>query len=156
MRRNNIKPLLMSFEAIARGADKRKMMLGIENRYHFHEIPDFDETGLILQKFKGAYVGYWHDVGHAQVQERLGITRHKDLLEAYAEEMIGIHLHDTMGLDDHFAPGQGDMDYGVIMPLMKPSLIAILEVHSKVKRDELLKGVHFIKRLLFRNAGKAG
>ena len=61
--------------------------------------------------------------------------------------MLGIHLHET---------GQGDMDYSVIMPLIKPLLITILEVHSKVKREEPVKGIHFIKGLLYKNADKAG
>jgi sugar phosphate isomerase/epimerase len=51
--------------------------------------------------------------------------------------MIGIHLHDIKGLDDHFAPGQGEMKFEKITPFLKPDIVRIIEVHSKVKRKEL-------------------
>jgi sugar phosphate isomerase/epimerase len=53
------------------------------------------------------------------------------------------------GLDDHLAPGQGEVDYNEIKPFLKPSIIKILEVHSKVKRKSLLEGIEFIKKVIF-------
>jgi hypothetical protein len=49
------------------------------------------------------------------------------------------------GLDDHFSPGQGEIDFEKISPFMGSSLIRIMEVHSKVGRKELQEGVRFIK-----------
>jgi len=144
-RGKNLDAVLFSLERLNREAVRLGVFLGIENRYHFHEIPNFDEIGTILREFEGGRVRYWHDVGHAAVQEQLGISRHKDLLDAYSGKMIGIHFHDAKGLDDHFAPGQGEIDYGEITPFLKPTLIEILEIHPKVERNELLEGVQFIK-----------
>ena len=143
--------MLLSLERLNREAEKRGIFLGIENRYHIHEIPDLDEIGLILQRFKGGNIRYWHDVGHSKVQENMGLNRQRDLLEAYSEEMIGIHLHDVRGVDDHLAPGQGEVDYDEIKPFMNPSIIKILEVNSKVKRNELLEGIRFVKKAIFEN-----
>ncbi len=131
---------LFSLEKLNRAAEKNNVFLGIENRYHFHEIPDFEEIGFILKEFKGSNLRYWHDVGHAQVQERFGICRQKDLLDAYSKDMIGIHLHDTMGFDDHFAPGQGEIDFGEISPHIDKDVIKIMEIHPKVEREALIKG----------------
>lgn len=147
----NLNAVLSSLESLNREAEKRGIFLGIENRYHFHEIPDSEEIGLILQKFKGGRVRYWHDVGHAKVQENMGLRKQNDLLETYSEEMIGIHLHDARGLDDHFAPGQGEVDYAEIKHFLKPSIIKILEVHPKVKRKALLEGIRFIERTILNN-----
>jgi sugar phosphate isomerase/epimerase len=147
-KKKNLNAALLSLDILNREAEKRGIFLGIENRYHFHEIPDLEEIGLILQKFKGGRVRYWHDVGHAKVQENMGLRKQKDLLETYSEEMIGIHLHDARGLDDHFAPGQGDVDYAEIKHFLKPSMIIILEVHPKVKRKSLLDGIRLLKLLL--------
>jgi sugar phosphate isomerase/epimerase len=61
--------------------------------------------------------------------------------------MIGMHLHDLRGLDDHFSPGQGQMDYSQIRNFVKETPIAILEVHSKVNRRDLLQGAHFIREI---------
>jgi len=145
----NLDAVLFSLEKLNKEAEKREIFLGIENRYYFHEIPDMEEIGIILETFKGGNIGYWHDVGHAGVQENLGLTSQKELLEAYSEDMIGIHLHDLIELDDHLAPGQGEMDYNDIKPFLKPSTIKILEVHPKVSRKDLVKGIAHIKRILF-------
>lgn len=150
-KKRNLDAVLLSLERLNREAEKWGIFLGIENRYHFHEIPDLEEIGLILGKFEGGNIRYWHDVGHAKVKENMGLYTQRDLLEAYSEEMIGIHLHDARGLDDHLAPGQGEVDYNEIRSFMKPSIIKILEVHPKVTRDELLEGIRFIRKTILEN-----
>lgn len=115
------------------------MILAIENRYYFREIPDFDEIGIILEEFRGGNVRYRHDVGDAVVQERLGMCRQRELLIAYADALVGIHLHDIKGLDDHFAPGQGEIRFEEISPFYKPHMTRILEIRPKVTKEELKK-----------------
>lgn len=142
----NLDAVLLSLEELNKEAEKKGIFLGIENRYHFHEIPDFEEIGLILETFQGGQIRYWHDVGHARVQENLGIISHNDLLKAYSEEIIGVHLHDVRGLKDHLAPGQGEIDYQEIKPFFNPSIIKILEINaSKVQREDLLEGIRLIQ-----------
>jgi sugar phosphate isomerase/epimerase len=142
----NLDAVLLSLEKLNKEAEKKRIFLGIENRYHFREIPNFEEIGLILKTFQGGYIGYWHDVGHARVQENLGIIGHNDLLEAYSEEIIGIHLHDVRGLEDHLAPGQGEIDYQEIKPFLKPSTIKILELNAySVQREDLSEGIRLIQ-----------
>jgi len=150
-RGKNLDAVLFSLERLNREAVRLGVYLGIENRYHFHEIPNFDEIGTILREFEGGRVRYWHDVGHAAVQEQLGISRQKDLLDAYSGKMIGIHFHDAKGLDDHFSPGQGEIDYGEITPFLKQNLIKVLEINPKVEREDLLEGVQFIKKAIMDN-----
>jgi len=139
--------VLFSLEKLNREAEKKGIFLGIENRYHFHEMPDYEEIGVILKEFQGGHIRYWHDMGHAQVQENMGITLQKDLLEAYSEMLIGVHFHDVQGLDDHFAPGQGEMNFEEIKPFLKSAHIKILEVHPKAGRKELIEGTRLIKDL---------
>ncbi|MBW2078582.1 MAG: hypothetical protein JRI71_13765 [Deltaproteobacteria bacterium] len=79
------------------------------------------------------------------MQENLGLTTQRELLAAYAEQMIGVHFHDVRGLDDHLAPGQGEMDYREIKAFLRPSTIKILEVHSGVPREEVLGGIGLLK-----------
>jgi sugar phosphate isomerase/epimerase len=151
-RAKNLDAVLFSLEGLNREAVRRGVYLGIENRYHFREIPDIEEIGIILREFEGGNVRYWHDVGHAAVQEQLGITAQKALLDAYAEKMLGIHFHDARGLDDHFAPGQGDIDFTTIIPFVKRDCIKVLEIHPKVERKQLLEGVQFIETALRQSA----
>ncbi|MFC1867938.1 sugar phosphate isomerase/epimerase family protein [Thermodesulfobacteriota bacterium] len=141
----NLDAALFSLEKLNREAEKKGVFLGVENRHYTHEIPNFDEIGIIMGEFKGGMVRYWHDVGHAAVQENLGLCRQMDLLDAYSKDMIGVHLHDVEGLDDHLAPGMGKIEYEKITPYIKPHLIKILEVHSRVEREALEDGARFMK-----------
>lgn len=146
--RKHLEAVLHSLDALNRDAEQKGVLLGIENRYYFQEIPNFDEIGEILQQFEGGSVRYWHDVGHAGVQEQLGICRQRELLETYGERMVGVHLHDLIGIEDHFAPGQGKMHYEEIVPFFRPDVMKILEVHPKVARNELTEGVRHMNKML--------
>lgn len=143
----NLDAVLFSLDTLNQEAERRGIFFGIENRYHFNEIPDFQEMEVILNRFKGGNVHYWHDVGHARAQENMGIIPQMALLKAYSGMMIGIHLHDIKSLDDHLAPGQGEMDFEKIRPFLQPSHIKILEVHSHVAKKDLIKGINLLKTL---------
>ncbi len=137
--------LLNSIEKLAREADRHEIDLGIENRYYFREYPDFDEIGAIFEKFKGARIGYWHDVGHAVVNENLGLINSMQFLEAYGDNLLGIHLHDVNGYYDHTEPGSGKVDFDAIAKYLKPETIKILELRPKVSKEGLLRGIEFLK-----------
>ena len=137
--------LLMSLEALLREADRYEIDLGIENRYYFREFPDFDELDYIFEKFKGGRLGYWHDVGHAKVNENLGIIGANMFLDAYGDNLLGVHLHDAKGYKDHIAPGCGDVDFGCLAKYIKPSTTKIIEIHPKVVKEDLVKGIDFLK-----------
>ena len=137
--------VLRSLDVLNREAEKKGIILGVENRYHFHEIPNFEEIGIILREYRGGNIGYWHDVGHATAQENMGLTLQSDLLDAYSDHLVGMHLHDAKGLDDHLAPGSGDVDFKKILSFLKPSHIKILEIHPKVDKEDLIQGIDYIK-----------
>ena len=153
--RKNFDAVLRSLDVLNREAEKKDVFLGIENRYHFHEIPNFEEIGIILNEFQGGNIGYWHDVGHAAAQENMGLTPQTDLLDSYGDKLIGIHLHDAKGLDDHLPPGGGEVDFEKILSFLKPSHIKILEIHPKVDRKDLIEGVGYINELLASKEAKS-
>jgi sugar phosphate isomerase/epimerase len=149
-RQKHLDAVLKGLEKLNRVAERNGVLLGIENRYHFHEIPDFEEIGLILNKFDGANLGYWHDIGHARVQENLGILRRHQLLDAYSENVVGMHIHDVRGLSDHLAPGQGDIDWQEFRPYLKESIPKILEINGKkASWKDLVKGIEIIRPHFF-------
>lgn len=142
--RKNLDAVLFSLDKLNHEAERNGIYLCIENRYHFNEIPSFDEIGEILREFDGGRIRYWHDAGHAIVQENLGICKQKKLLDAYAEMLVGIHLHDVRGLEDHLAPGQGEADLKEVISMLKTHHIKILEINTKrADRQELIKGIEF-------------
>ena len=57
-KQKNVDAVLKSLEILNREAERQGVLLGIENRSHFHEIPNFDEIGMILRKFNGHAVNF--------------------------------------------------------------------------------------------------
>ncbi len=139
--------VLLCLDRLLPLAEKLEVTIGIENRYHYHEIPSYHELGQIFKEFKGAPIAYWHDVGHAHNLESLGLGGDQGFLDTYAAEMAGIHLHDAKGREDHFAPGSGDLEFSQIKPHLRPWTIKIIEVHSKVSSNQLSRSLKFLRGL---------
>lgn len=100
---------------LVRLAEPHGIAIGLENRYHFHEIPGPDEYGPLLEGLSLEQAGYWHDVGHAEVLDRLGFVDKRVWLERWSSHCIGAHLHDVSGIGDHRAPGDGDVDWSYVV-----------------------------------------
>ena len=139
LKQKNIDAVLRALDKLVIHAERYGILLGIENRFYFHEIPNFDELKIILKEFEGSNIKYWHDMGHAVIQEKLGIFKQKDLLRFFGNDMIGIHIHDIKGLEDHLAPGEGDFDLYEITKEIKKDVLKVLEVHNKGKKENLIK-----------------
>jgi sugar phosphate isomerase/epimerase len=149
-KQKHLDKLFDSLDKILREAEKLHIPIGIETRLHFHEIPNFEEIGLLLKKFSGSPIYYWHDIGHAAVQENLGFSHQKDFLETYSSSLLGIHIHDTKGYQDHLAPGKGAIDFPALLPFMKDgkrSIIKVIELHPKVSKEELLASIDYLNSL---------
>jgi sugar phosphate isomerase/epimerase len=125
---NHLDAVSFSLERLIERALDLGVELGLENRFHAHQIPNFDEVGFLLERFKGAPIGYWHDTGHAWVGGLAGLTPQKDWLTAYGQSLLGCHLHDAVDDQDHLPPGTGDMDWEDLCPLLQPARFKVLEV----------------------------
>jgi len=95
-------------------ASQFKVKLGLENRYHYMDIPSIDEMADLLSLADASHLGFIYDVGHAQALDRLGFYRHEEWLMRFSSRMIGCHLHDVLGLIDHYAPGLGEIEFKFI------------------------------------------
>jgi len=141
--------MLLSMDEIQNAAEKYNVNIGIENRYLFEECPNFEEMAVIFEEFGGGSIGYWHDAGHAQVQENLGFVRVKDQLDAYGKFLVGFHLHDVKGHSDHHVPGTGEVDFALLKKHIKKDTIKILEIHPRETEKDLMDGVDFLKNIGF-------
>lgn len=136
---------LRSIDELSRYADRKRIRLGIETRFYYREIPSFEEIGVVLDKFKGSTVGYWHDTGHAQLLEDLGFAGHKDFLDRYSDRMIGIHLHDIKDCQDHLCPGQGKINFAFIKHYLRKDILKVVEAHYPATAAELKKAKVYLE-----------
>ncbi len=136
-----------SLDELSEYGELAGIRLGLENRLHFREIPDINEMAALLARVEGSTVGYWHDVGHAEVQQRLGFNRHEEWLRCFGPRMIGIHLHDVTGISDHGVPGRGDVDWGMIVKYLGQDVIRTCEINQGNDEGLVREAVPFLEKM---------
>ena len=122
-----------SVEEILPYAAEKGVRLGFENRERFEELPgDTDFPELLSSVSRPEQAGYWHDTGHAELKERMGVTTQRRLLEENAGRLIGFHLHDVdAGGHDHQAIGKGRVDFKMVRQFWQPHHLLVLELNSR-------------------------
>jgi len=111
--------------------------LGLENRYHYQEIPLLDELEEMLLLASPEHLGFWYDIGHAQVMERLGFGAHLAWLERCGKRIIGVHIQDVTGITDHGAPGSGEVDFDRIIPFIPDNALRTFEVRPSNSYEQV-------------------
>ncbi len=146
--KKHIDAALFSLDKLWKPAERFGIKLGVENRYLLHEVPNADELEIILDRFEGSSIGYWHDVGHAAVQEFLYGIGHEEQLSRFSPRMIGVHLHDADGVNDHRAPGKGKVDFSMVGRFLRPETIQVIEPASDVNEEDLTDGMMLLADIL--------
>jgi sugar phosphate isomerase/epimerase len=137
--------LLKQFLPAAANAGIR---LGIENRDAVEEIPFEGDLPFWLKGQPAETVGYWHDTGHAQIKENLGLIMHRIHLENLAERLIGLHVHDvTPPGRDHREPGTGNVDFAALAPFVKPEHVKVFEFSPSLTAEAVQRGARYVMDL---------
>lgn len=133
-----------SLDELAAYAQQAGVRIGLENRLHYHEIPQVDEVLQLLQPYPAELVGYWHDVGHAEVQHRLGLVDRHRWLQHNGARTIGSHLHDVSGILDHRVPGHGDVEWGYVAAGLPSAALRTFEINQNTAEPLLAEGLRLL------------
>jgi sugar phosphate isomerase/epimerase len=132
------------FELLAY-AGNSGICLGLENRYHFFDLPSPDEMALFLDLADSDQLGFIYDTGHAHAMDRLGFYPHNEWLQRFSDRIIGTHLHDAIGIQDHLAPGLGEINFITVANSLPNNAFRTLEIKSLHSIEEVRKGlVHLV------------
>ncbi len=139
-------------EAVRRSVDdilsktRGAIVLGFENRSDYYEIPNVEEMEQLLSTY-GSAVGYWHDVGHAFMQEIMGFYPLNEHIRALSHRLVGTHIHDSLRMSDHRAPGYGEIDFASsLQPYLRNGVLQVLELHPRTTREEAESGIEFLRK----------
>lgn len=123
-------------------AGRYGVKLGIENREHYEAVPSERDFPIFLQRLSSPYAGYWHDFGHAQIKENLGLIDHRQHLETMAPQLLGCHIHDTRWpFKDHCPPFTGDTRFEELVPLLPKKCAMVLEMSPRAEASDIMKAV---------------
>ena len=121
------------------------LVLGLESRSDYYQIPNLSEAQQLLEEY-GDSVGYWHDVGHAYMQEIMGFYEPDEYIKTLHRQLIGWHIHDSLRVSDHRAPGAGAIDFDAsVKPYLKDGALQVLEFHPRIARTEAAQGIEFLR-----------
>ena len=139
-----------SVEEILPYAAERSLQLGLEIREKFEELPcDADFPELLGTPALAGHAGYWHDTGHAELKERMGVSTQQGMLEANAGHLVGFHLHDVdADGHDHQPIGKGRVDFQMVRRFWKPHHLLVLELNPRVTTEEVRDSKKRIEDLL--------
>ncbi len=139
-----------SIEEVRGYAVERGIKLGFENREKFEELPlDDDFEALIAGLPQPHTAGYWHDTGHADIKQSLGMLEHRLHLEKNAPLLLGFHLHDvSVDGKDHQPIGAGRIDFKMISRFWRPEHLLTLELSPRVKVEDVVTSKCRVEELM--------
>lgn len=123
--------------AEAKGLDVR---FGIETRSRPQQIPTLAEAKTIITALKGAPVGIWYDTGHAIMMDRLGLYDSVGEMQGLMDDIVGVHIHETLGLSDHWCPYVHSKDmhfYDAYLPMIRRAQVKVYELKSACQPEEI-------------------
>jgi sugar phosphate isomerase/epimerase len=141
--------VLRSLEEIAEELERRKLpvRIGLENRPICSQMPDFAELRRFLDALAGSPIGFWFDTGHGAMQRHLGFFDDRAEARSLADRLVGMHIHDVDGVDDHYAPYEREGLDGYL-ELIDKSPIKVLELGKKNSREAVVRGAEALARRL--------
>lgn len=124
--------------------------LAFENLPGLEAFPDPAECAFLRERFPSPCLAAWYDIGHGERKARTGDWPVVETLNLTLPFTVGTHIHDVRDLEeDHCAPGEGEVDYEVLLPLLqKPGLIRVFEPSPMVAEDALRAGRERLEQLL--------
>ncbi|MEJ6581237.1 MAG: TIM barrel protein [Akkermansiaceae bacterium] len=113
-----------TLERLIEPALKAGVVLAVESRPKYEDVPDEREMLALQQHFKDCpQIGYWHDFGHVGLKHNLGLLDHAEWLRKMEPYLIGSHLHDVQWPKrDHRVPFTGSLPYDDLLKSFKPGM----------------------------------
>jgi sugar phosphate isomerase/epimerase len=134
-----------SLRELVEYAAPRNVALGLESRLGYHEIPHPEEAADLLAAYDSDVAGFWYDVGHCEVQSRLGMIEHSSWYPTVGSRLIGCHLHDVNGIADHRAPGNGTLDWSMVAASLPPAAVRVLEIDQHEPDEGVANAIEFLR-----------
>ena len=130
-----------ALHTLAEKAREYNLVLGVEGRSHFEQVPGEWEMPRLMEEFAdNPHVMYWHDFGHIQRKHNLLLLNHDQYLRQLQPYIYGAHINDVEWPSrDHRAPFQGGcVNFDHLLPAyFTQSMPLTWELSSSVTREQI-------------------
>jgi len=127
--------------------EEHRIELGMENLPTWEAIPTETELETALRHFKSPWLKYWHDMGHGQIRENMGLINVERWLERLEPSLAGMHIHDVLPpAQDHVMPPRGKMDFSRYKRFANLNIIRVIEPTPRTPPEDIKEAVAFLKQ----------
>jgi sugar phosphate isomerase/epimerase len=121
--------------------------LGFENLPTWEAIPTEVELHALITRLATPWIGYWHDIGHGQIRQNLGLVNQLHWLQRLTPHLVGMHIHDVRApAMDHIAPGLGDVNFREFAVAAANCPACVLEPAPGVPAEHLRNALDHLRR----------
>jgi len=126
--------------------ESTRRILALEILPTWEAIPSEVEMEKLFAHFNSPWLRYWHDLGHGQIRENLGLSSHARWVKRLRPWIAGIHIHDVIPpACDHVMPPSGTIKYPLFREIVQDDIIRVLEPGSSVKAEDIAAGLKLIR-----------
>lgn len=150
----NLERIHRSLEEISEFIERKgyKVAIGIETRARCYQMPTLREAEWLTSRLKGSPVGLWYDIGHAMMMDRMGLYNNLHDLKSFKLPIAGVHIHETIGLSDHWCPyvHSGEDYFDHFLSVIKQAPVKVYELKAACQPDEIEQShSRIVQKLLF-------
>lgn len=147
-KRRKLGPLYMerareALHALTEEAARLNLVLAVEGRSHFEQVPGEWEMLPLLEEFRdNPHVVYWHDFGHIQRKHNLLMLDHEQYIKKLRPHLYGAHVNDVRWpARDHRVPFRGGcVDFDRLIPaFFRKNMPLTWEISSSISTEEILE-----------------
>lgn len=125
-----------------------KVNLAIEIMPTWEAVPTESELLQLLQSLNTDSIGYWHDMGHVQIRENLGLSNHYRWLEMLSPYLLGMHVHDVVPpARDHVMPPAGNIDFSLYKKFADRGIPLVIEPSPRTPASEVRRGAEYLREI---------
>ena len=127
---------------------EKGVKLALENLPSWESIPSESEMLALAARYNGSPLAYWHDIGHGQVRENLGLINQPHWLAKLSPYTAGFHVHDVVKpAQDHLMPPRGDIDFARFREATGSAARLVLEPYPGTPQEQIRAGARFLREL---------
>lgn len=139
--------LRQSLDLLMPIAQEHGVCLALENLPTWEAFPTEQEFVELYETYGPVGLRYWHDIGHGQIRQNMGMILLSPWLERLAPCTAGLHVHDVApAARDHVMPPLGGMvDFQMYKPIAERVQHRVIEPPPHAPAEEIRDALDYLQ-----------